>query len=259
MQRIFVFAVIIFKLETMKMNYKIQTVLFILITLFFASGCEFEQKLEGSGKITTRRVVVQEFSDLDIEGVFNVYLKQDKLTRLEVLTDENLQHLVQVEQIKDVLYIKTDPDGDYSATQMDIYITTPDITYINLEGVTALYCESALELSNLQIDKNNTGNLQLNAKLNTLTLNSSGTGEINLVGKAERTVINNSMVGDIYAFDFYSTSMKLTHDGTGDVEIYVLEDLDVALTGIGDVYYKGNPKSITHSSEHRVGRLYKVE
>jgi hypothetical protein len=142
---------------------------------------------------------------------------------------------------------------------MDIYITTPDVSYINLEGVTALYCEGALQLSHLQIDKNNTGNLHLNAKLNTLTLNSYGTGEINLVGKAERTIINNSMVGDIHAFDFYATSMKLTHDGTGDIEIYVFESLDVALTGVGDVYYKGNPESITQSSEYRVGRLYKVD
>jgi hypothetical protein len=240
-------------------KHKIQIGLLIFMAIVFINSCELEQKLEGNGNVTTRRVAVQDFSELDIDGVFNVYLKQDDRIRLQVKTDENLQEIIEVEQINDVLYIKTDLNADYTATQMDIYISIPDISYISLEGVTALYCENAFALSDLLIDKSNTGNLYLNAKLNTLTLNASGSGEIELIGKAERAVINNSMVGDISAFNFYTTSMKLDHDGTGDVEIYVLESLEVALSGVGDVYYKGDPESITQSSDYRVGRLYKVE
>lgn len=259
MQLYIFFSVIRIKLEIMKFNNIFKLGLYIAVLLLLVSGCEFEQKLEGNGSITTKRIFVQDFTELDIDGVFNVYLKQEDDFRVEVITDENLQYLVEVDQISDVLYIKTDEESDYQATQMDVYISVPDISYINLEGVTALYSEGTLFLSDLSVDKNNTGYLQLNINLNKLTLNSYGSGDIELFGKANQTIIYNSMVGNIDAFNFITNSMNLIHDGTGNIEIFVLESLEIALTGVGDVYCKGNPESITKSSEKMVGRLYLVD
>jgi hypothetical protein len=67
------------------------------------------------------------------------------------------------------------------------------------------------------------------------------------------------MVGDINAYNFKIYDLDLVHRGTGNVEVYVTNNLSVEITGVGNVYCKGAPSHIENTGENIVGHLYMVE
>lgn len=239
------------------LHYKI--VGLILLSLAIFSGCEIENNHEGNGKITTERRNATNFDEIEIDGVLDVYLKQGEMYRVEVVTDENLQDIVETKTINGILYVDTEDEVDYDATKMDVYITVPDLQRIKLDGVTALRTEDTLNLEKIEIEKRNTGLLSFDVIVNKLTIYSDGVGDLELFGKGQNVVIENVMVGDINAFGFKVYNLDLKHQGTGKVEVYVTNSLAIDISGVGDVYCKGNPINITNTGENIVGHLYMVE
>jgi hypothetical protein len=223
------------------------------------SGCEIENNHEGNGNVTTDRRNVSNFDEIEIDGVLDVYLKQGTTYRVEVVTDENLQDIVETKTVNGVLYVDTEDDKEYDATQMDIYITVPDIGRIWLDGVTALRTEETMELDVLEINKQNTGELYFDVMITDLTIISDGVGDIELNGKGQNVEISNVMVGDIKAFGFKAYNLELNHSGTGKMEVYVTNNFEVDISGVGDVYCKGNPVNITNTGDNIVGHLYMVD
>ena len=224
----------------------------------FLSGCEMENDLEGNGNVTTNRRYTGSFTGIDINGVLDVYLTQSDAYKVEVVTDENLQDVVEVENHNNVLYVKTKDDAEYNATQMDVYITCPDITRINLDGVTALYTVDTLNIETVVIEKQNTGYLNFSAIVDVLKITSNDVGTIELSGKGHDVTINNNMIGDINAFGFKAYNLTLVHDGSGKVDVFVTNNFDVDISGVGNVYCKGNPTNVTNTGENMVGHLYMV-
>jgi hypothetical protein len=238
------------------LHYKIFGLFFVSIAIL--SSCEIQNNHEGNGNVTTSRRNLTNFDTININGVLDVYLKQGTSYRVEVVTDENLQDIVETYTENGSMFVDTKSEHNYDASQMDIYITVPDVKRIILDGVTALYTTDTLELTDLEIEKKNTGQLTLNTIIDNLTLNSDGIGNIELNGKGHEVAINNEMVGDINAFGFKVYNLNLMHDGTGKVEVFVTNDFDVQITGVGDVYCKGNPVNITNTGENITGHLYMV-
>ncbi len=226
-----------------------------LIGVAMLTSCEFNEQLTGNGEVTTHRKSVQPFNEINIDGVLNVYLYQSSVNKVEVRTDENLHNLVEVETSNNALYVKTRSDKEYEATQMDVHIYSPDYTGIELRGVSALYCKDTLSLNSINIEKENTGFMLFKAVLNHLSIETIGIGDMELQGKAINTVVTNSMIGDVLAYGFKTKDMDFSHSGTGKVEINVTNYLNIEISGTGDVYCKGNPKTIKKTVTG-VGRVY---
>lgn len=239
-------------------NYTLYKLVGILIVILaFTTSCEIERKNEGNGNVTTKRRSVQSFKELNINGIFTVYLLQSNLYKVEVITDDNLQEIVKTKNIGDVLYLESDTKDNIKASRMDVYISVPDIKKIRLEGVTSLYCEDTLKLDDVTIEKNNTGFMRFNAVLNNLTIYTTNVGDLELNGKSNTLDITNEMTGNIYAYGFKTNDMTLTHNGTGNVQVNVSNSIDVNITGVGNIYCKGAPKSISKNSDG-VGRMFLV-
>jgi len=242
----------------MKLYTRYQIVGFIFILLLILASCETEQDIKGSGVVVTKRYSVAEFSDLKIDGILNIYFKQEDTYRVEVKTDDNLQSIMRIESEGGTLKIYKDSNDDFEATEMDIYVSAPQVENILLDGVTALYVNEPIQQDNITIEKQNTGYMYMHAQLNRFTLYTDGVGDVALVGKSQNAVINNSMIGNIQAYKFAVDNMILSHCGTGTIELQVLSELEVELEGVGDVYCKGNPTQISKYGTG-LGKLYMVE
>lgn len=228
--------------------------------LFFLSlaftSCELEdEEIKGSGNITTKRQSIQEFDELDINGVITVFLRQSDNHKVEVVTDDNLHHIVNIESVNGKLFVRTNDDSDYQATKMDVYISMPNLSHIRLDGVTALYCEDTLTLSDIRIEKLNTGFMEFRGVLSRLSVESYDVGDMELHGKAQTAEINNQMTGNLHAYGLLTNNMYLIHGGTGEVEIYASDILEVTIDGVGDVHCKGNPGTI-EKTVNGIGKLY---
>lgn len=232
-----------------------KTLGFAFIVMALTTGCEDESEIKGSGDVTTQRRSVQEFQKLDISGVLTIYLQQADNHKVEVVTDDNLQHIVDVESVNGTLYVRTHDETDYEATRMDVYISTPDLSAIRLDGVTAMYCPDTLSLTNIYIEKANTGFMEFRTIVSKITIESYDVGEIELHGKAVNADIINNMIGDISAYGFKTEEMYLSHGGTGEVEVYVSDSLEVIISGVGDVHCKGYPNYV-EKSVTGVGKVF---
>jgi hypothetical protein len=242
----------------MKNSIYCKTIVTILITLSILTGCEIENNQKGSGNVTTKRRSVQPFKELDINGIFTVYLSQGTQYKVEVVADENLQQLIKIETLNNVCYIETDSKDDFQATRMDVYITLPSVERIKLEGVNSFYCTDTLVLDKIEIEKVNTGFMRFNTICNYLSINTSDVGDLELNGKALDLEINNIMTGNISAYGFKTNNLTLTHAGTGDVQVFVTNELSADLTGVGDVYCRGFPPNISKTG-NGVSRLFMIK
>ena len=240
-------------------NIKIyQAIGYILILMLTMTGCELDDNIEGSGLVTTKSHSINEFTDLHIDGVLNVYFKQADNFKVEVRTDDNLHSILHVENIGNTLKIYTDSEDDFEATEMDVFVSAPEVLSFTLDGVTALYVQDRFVQDQILIKKRNTGYMYLNTVTQEFTLISDGVGDVDLFGKTMDATIDNSMIGNISAYEFTTDKMNLSHNGTGTININVLTQLDVNISGVGDVYCKGDPGDISKSG-NGIGKLYMVE
>ena len=72
----------------------------------------------------------------------------------------------------------------------------------------------------------------------------TGSGDVNISGKALRGDYRLTGSGDIDAEDLRVNECYITSSGSGNIECYVYDLLDVIITGSGDVYYSGSPEII---------------
>ena len=74
-----------------------------------------------------------------------------------------------------------------------------------------------------------------------LVVKAEGTGDINLAGNVETQEITRVGTGDYDAADLESKTAKVEAVGTGNVVVWVLDSLDVDITGTSKVSYYGSP------------------
>ncbi len=238
----------------MKKN-ALQPIVYLLLLVVFAVSCELETEVVGDGNVTTNRRYVSSFSRLEIDGILNVYLKQADEYKVEVKTDENLQEIVLVDSEDDILKIYTNTSYDFEATEMNVYISTPAVEEVSVDGVTAFYVKEQFNQNDLYVEKKNTGNIYLNAVCQSFTLITDGVGDVDLIGSANDAVIDNAMVGNLYAYEFIANNMIFTQASTGDAQINVQSRLAVEFTGVGDVYCQSAPETIEKTGDG-TGHLY---
>ncbi|QQS51577.1 MAG: DUF2807 domain-containing protein [Bacteroidota bacterium] len=228
----------------MNSYYGFRNILLILLTLSIFPSCETEKDLNGNGKVTTRSYKVESFNQLNIDGVLTVYFQQGEKYAVEVKTDDNLHEIVSVLSEGESLKIFTNTKDNFQATVLNVYVTAPSVDAILLNGVTALYITDTLVQDELLVTKENTGVLSLNLELEHFLLNSDGVGEILLKGRADKAYIHNIMLGDIHAFEFIVRNLEISHQGTGNIELNVIDKLELDFQGVGNIYCKGNPTEV---------------
>jgi hypothetical protein len=92
---------------------------------------------------------------------------------------------------------------------------------------------------------NGSGNLKAkDLQLEACYVKGNGSGDIQLAGKSSEFILISAGSGDTDASDMLTASVKAKMAGSGDVSVHVSEQLDVSLSGSGDLRYSGSPKTI---------------
>ena len=75
-----------------------------------------------------------------------------------------------------------------------------------------------------------------------LEVDLAGAGLVKLSGKTDRQEIALKGVGSLEAFELESNVCEVSVSGVGGAEVYVKENLNAVVRGIGGIKYKGDPQ-----------------
>ncbi|MDW3647491.1 MAG: head GIN domain-containing protein [Bacteroidia bacterium] len=220
---------------------------FMLALLFSLNGCfvnfDSKEKMEGNGDVVEMSVDQDDFEGLSVNGVFDVLLHPGESHSVTITADENLMEHIKIEIKDDVLHITSEKDfKTKEAIKVDVY--AEEINYVRIGG--AANCESTGTLESDEIEMNiaGAGNIKLGLDTEDLKVNISGAGNLELKGNADESRFGISGAGNLQAYDLKTHKTTLKMSGAGNAEVYADEDLNVSLSGIGRVSYKGSPENL---------------
>ena len=71
-----------------------------------------------------------------------------------------------------------------------------------------------------------------------------GSGDVKASGKTGEFVANINGAVDLEAKELRSERVRISVSGSSDSSVYASNSLQVDISGVGDVYYYGNPEEI---------------
>lgn len=227
----------------------------LLIALFSSSvfaGC-----VEGNGELTTKRIDLDDFTQLSLRTRAKVFLYQGTEQKVDIIAESNL-----------IEYLNTEVSGEEWAVsfekcilpnkKIEIHITIKTITELEINASNDIVAENVINADELDIEVNGSGDLDLNLDVQHLSTDINGAGDIRYKGKAVKHEIEVRGAGDIKAYDLISEKVEISIKGAGDVNVTANKSLDVSIYGAGDVKYKGSPAEVEFSKVG-AGSVQKVE
>lgn len=215
--------------------------LLILTILIMNSTLVLAQKVKGDGNVVEENRSVSSFTEIQLDGVIDVYLSQGSSEQLKIVADKNLQQYIETSVKDGILYIKNTDDVEIrKKTKMDVYITVTNLTKLNMNGVGDVEALDNLQLKDIAIENSGVGNLKLKLSCNNLEMDMNGVGNVTFIGSVMNARIDNNGVGNLKAFDLSTDILRIQNNGVGNSEVNSDKEIYINLNGMGNVSYKGN-------------------
>jgi hypothetical protein len=209
--------------------------LVIICEINMAKAENEERKLPSFTEISLRipgKLIVRQ------GDVQKVTIEAKESTLKEIITEVNGRALIIRFPSKNYFWKNFDPG------RIDIYITIPEVTGLNVSGSGDIIGEGAISAIITELSVSGSGNLTVD-KLNCDRVKAVISGSGNIVLGQEKPasefhgVISGS--GNIKAGGFEAQSVNVTISGSGNCSIKSNGDIKVKIAGSGNLYYTGNP------------------
>lgn len=126
--------------------------------------------------------------------------------------------------------------------KVNYYLTFINLNKISISGQCRLTCPS-LTAEQLKVNISGMGNLDFDRlTCKELEVNISGRGEFTAAGSADQQHIRISGSSDYYAADLVSKTVRVAISGQGNAKVWAEDNLDITISGLGQVNYRGQPK-----------------
>ncbi|MDP2188935.1 MAG: DUF2807 domain-containing protein [Sphingobacteriaceae bacterium] len=122
-----------------------------------------------------------------------------------------------------------------------VIIKLPSLESLKLSGAAEVSAKG-FDNETLFVNVSGAGSCALNIHVKVVKLDVSGAAGIEMEGSAETVVINLSGAAGFEAENYLVKNMTLILAGAAAAEVNVSEMLDVNISGVGSVEYKGEPK-----------------
>jgi hypothetical protein len=203
---------------------KTKTLLLVIAAFgFLLTGCKFERGLAGSGVRKTEKRDVKSFSAIDTTGAYTIDVTCQKPAGVEVDADDNILPLIKTEVRDGILFVSNDQPYHSSKT-VTLRITLPELNSVANHGAGQIKIVDA-NSSDLKID-------------------STGAASVDAAGTAKSIQISSTGAGEIDTSKLHADKAKVEVSGAASVDVYASEQLDVNVSGAGNVNYSGNPKTV---------------
>lgn len=234
-------------------------ILFLLI-LFSCNDALFNE-----GSIITQNIDINDFDEIYVEDIFEIYLIQDTICKIEAKGGSNLlPNLIFNVDVNKRLTISNNNSANWSRdyNKIELYISVDTLKYLRINEPSQVISKNTLitpELTLLSIA--DFAEIELELDCNHCYVVNSGTsgGAINLMGKTNSFSFWARASLQLNAENFYANSISVKSESIGDCRINVSKELSVEILKSGNVYYKGDPEIIKYVNENARNKLIKMD
>lgn len=200
-------------------------------------------RVKGSGVQVEKQRTLPAFSRLRIDGPLDVRVQQASSDQAVIVTDDNIEPLVETVVEADTLVVRLKRDAGFSARHApSIRLDARSLQAIAIHGSGDLQIDR-FKGDTLGLNLSGSGDARLGlVELRQLNVSISGSGDVQAAGRAEQQswLIHGS--GDVDARSLSGRTTKVVLSGSGDASLGVCEQLDAELSGSGDLSYAGRPQ-----------------
>lgn len=194
---------------------------------------------------------VSSFHGIDAGGAFDIMLSQAEQTKVVVETESNNIDKVITKVHNGVLEISS--KGIKRADKLIVYITTPDITSIDIHGAASLKGLTAFNGTDLTIRASGASDGNLEVYYDVIKSDVSGAASLLLSGEASKHTTNVSGAGDITATGLVTNVTKANVSGAGSATVNATTEVVSNTTGAGSIDLVGKPETLTLVSGEVIG------
>lgn len=247
------------------------------LTLFATTSCSSEKgnvyfgSKKLSGEVVTQNRNVKCFDKIYIEGCPTVYYAQGSKPSVVVKADKAIIDNIKTTVTGNTLTISYKGNSSIvvfngsfnSSDAMSIYITSPDITGVILQGSGDFISEKKVDTDNMDIQLKGSGDIKFGSIIcDNISTTLVGSGDID-VKNADALKADIELVGsgdlDMNLSNTKNTNISLKGSGDIDVNFKNCVSVNSQLKGSGDIELKGDVEHFTKdelgSGEHDTSKL----
>jgi len=232
-----------------------------LLVLFFAS-CDSPDaidclKTSGEVKLATR--AVSEFTEVEINGEFEVIITDTSAYALAIETGENLEPEITTEVLDGRLVVTNNNTCNWSRSYdlPKVHISAPNITFILQNGGGVVKSANALTFPTLGVmSEENSGDFILTLNNDAFNITNNEVSNYYISGVTNKFFIG-FYAGDgrCLCGDLVAEYVNVFQRGTNDMIVNAATTLEGRIISTGNVIYTGSAPSNINVSEEGLGKL----
>lgn len=220
-------------------------IIILIASLGFAS-C---QGVSGNGNVRDEKRNVSNFHAIETSGSIDVEINSGDSYSLSVSDDGNLLPYVVTEVNDGVLDIHYKNGISINNDHIKVSITAPSLDKIITSGSGNITGDGIIKNTNqIEFNLSGSGDIDANVDAPNIKVTGSGSGNIKLTGKTKDFDCRMSGSGEINCSRLEAENTTVSMSGSGDAHVFASVHLLANTSGIGDIYYLGNPTTEIHTS-----------
>ncbi len=223
---------------------------FLCLAFISFSSC---QDIQGNGHVITETRTVGTFHSISAKGSMDIYLipvsspSGDYQIKLE--GESNVLQYIQTHVDGGTLVLDT-KSGFNVSTHGDLkaYINVPQLKDVNLYGSGDIIGKDTLFSDDkMGFGLYGSGDVKVAVHAPEIEGNLLGSGKLDLAGYTQDLSVSITGSADFAGESLKAENAKISIMASGDATVYASVKLDANIMGSGDIYYYGNPATVTRS------------
>jgi len=179
---------------------------------------------------------------------------------IKVEADDNILPYVVTRMEDGFLVLKLKDHINFVNTSgIKVYITTNKIEELRLSGSGNVTGKGKFTgADKLKVKVSGVGKLDMEVNTPEVEAEISGSGSVRLAGETRNEQVRISGIGSYTGDDLKAESVKVKISGAGNAKVFADKGLDVKVSGVGSVYYKG-AATITQQVITGSGSVHKMD
>ena len=220
------------------MKRSIYTLALIPLLAFITSSAIADDRVE-------KEYDIDDFTQLYLKGPYEVHLRQSGKCSLIIIAKEEYHDRLDVDSDGEELSIELDGKNYNKKRAIEIYVQFKDLERLRILGAVDLTCENQIKTTNLKLDFEGAGNVELNVSANKIISEIAGVGNFEIEGDTDYHKVEFDGIGSYDAKDLLSKYTIVESNGIGSVAVYASNKFKGEASGIGSVDYYGDPEDVS--------------